>query len=64
MMAAFRLDFSADEFAADHPEIMADLGRRMDTAARELEANKRPIGRLPGSPVPATKKNGQKRNNE
>ncbi len=37
------------DVSADHPEIVADLRRRMDAAVRELEANSRPIGRLPGA---------------
>jgi len=36
------------DISADHPEIVADLRRRMDGAVKELEANSRPIGRLPG----------------
>jgi len=36
----------------------------MDAAVRELEANSRPIGRLPGTPVPATKKNGKKKDSQ
>lgn len=44
------------DVSADHPKVVADLRRRMDDAVRELEANSRPIGRLPGTPVPATKK--------
>ncbi|GAB5442092.1 MAG: sulfatase [Fuerstiella sp.] len=39
----------------DHPEIVADLRRRMDAAVRELETNSRPIGRLPDVPAPAKK---------
>lgn len=44
------------DVSADHPVIAADLRRRMDAAVRELEANSRPIGRLPDAAVPATKK--------
>lgn len=49
------------DVSADHPEIVADLRRRMDAAVRELKANSRPIGRLPDAQVPATKKNEKKR---
>ena len=43
------------DVSADHPEIVADLRRRMDDAVRELEANSRPIGRLPGAPASSNK---------
>ena len=52
------------DVSADHPEIVADLRRRMDAAVREVEANSRPIGRLPGAEEPATKKNGRKRSRQ
>ncbi|MBC8325095.1 MAG: sulfatase-like hydrolase/transferase [Verrucomicrobia subdivision 3 bacterium] len=52
------------DLSADHPEIVADLRRRMDTAVRELKANSRPIGRLPSLPVPATKKNSKQRDRQ
>ena len=48
--------------SADHPEIVADLRRRMDAATRDLEANSRPIGRLPDAPSPTTESNAKKRN--
>lgn len=35
------------DVSGDHPEVVADLRRRMDIAVKELEANSRPIGRLP-----------------
>lgn len=35
------------DVSADHPAIVADLRRRMNEAVGELEANSRPIGRLP-----------------
>lgn len=33
----------------DHPEIVADLKRRMETAVKEIETNSHPIGRLAGT---------------
>lgn len=35
------------DVSAKHPEVVADLRRRMDKAVKELAANSRPIGRLP-----------------
>ncbi len=52
------------DVSGDHPEIVADLRRRMDEAVRELEANSRPIGRLPGAPVPATRKSGRQKDRQ
>ncbi|WP_436297966.1 sulfatase-like hydrolase/transferase [Stieleria mannarensis] len=52
------------DVSADHPEIVADLRRRMDKAVRELEANSRPIGRLPDTPSSATKNNVKKTKNQ
>lgn len=43
------------DVSGDHPAIVADLRRRMDAAVEELEANSRPIGRLPDVPTPAKK---------
>ncbi|MFN3189418.1 MAG: sulfatase-like hydrolase/transferase [Aureliella sp.] len=52
------------DVSADHPEIVADLRRRMDKAVRELEANSRPIGRLPDTPASTTKNNVKKTKNQ
>ena len=52
------------DVSADHPEIVTDLLSRMDAAVRELEANSRPIGRLGGTPVPATKNNRSKKDKQ
>ncbi|WP_286178437.1 sulfatase-like hydrolase/transferase [Rhodopirellula sp. JC639] len=52
------------DVSADHPEIVADLRRRMDKAVRELEANSRPIGRLPETSSSATKNNVKKTKNQ
>ncbi|MEL7500005.1 MAG: sulfatase-like hydrolase/transferase [Planctomycetota bacterium] len=52
------------DVSADHPEIVSDLRDRMDAAVRELEANNRPIGRLPGGPVPTEKKSKRKNQNK
>ncbi|MBL6707336.1 MAG: sulfatase-like hydrolase/transferase [Planctomycetaceae bacterium] len=52
------------DISGDHPEMVAELRRRMDAAVRELEANSRPIGRLPGAEDSATKKNGKKRSRQ
>ncbi|MEL6107521.1 MAG: sulfatase-like hydrolase/transferase [Planctomycetota bacterium] len=49
------------DVSSDHPEIVADLRRRMEAAVREIEANSRPIGRLAGAEDPTTKKNRRKR---
>jgi arylsulfatase A-like enzyme len=49
------------DVSADHPEIVADLRRRMEAAVTELEANSRPIGSLPGAEHRTTKKNRKKR---
>lgn len=35
------------DVSAKHPDIVRDLQRRMETAVKQLEADKRPIGRLP-----------------
>lgn len=45
------------DVSADYPEVVLDLRHRMDAAVRELEANSRPIGRLPDVPAPAKKNN-------
>lgn len=51
------------DVSADHPEIVAELRRQMDAAVKELEANSRPIGRLPVMAEPAAKKNEKKKRN-
>ena len=52
------------DVSGDHPEIVADLRRRMDAAVKDLEANSRPIGRLPGTEDSATKKFEKKGNKQ
>ena len=52
------------DVAASHPEIVADLRRRMDTAVREIEFASRPIGRLPGAEDSATTKKRKKRSKQ
>ena len=53
------------DVSAKHPEVVADLERRMDGAMKEIEANKREIGRVPGEPgapkSSRTKKSGRKK---
>ena len=49
------------DVSAEHPEIVADLQRRMDAAVQELAANSRPIGRLPGTEDPTEAKSRKKR---
>jgi arylsulfatase A-like enzyme len=52
------------DVSAEYPEIVADLRRRMNEAVSELEANSRPIGRLPGADDPTTKKNRKNRSKQ
>ena len=49
------------DVSSEHPEIVADLKRRMDVAVKDLKANSRPIGRLPGSASANNKKRKGKR---
>lgn len=49
------------DISAEHPEIVADLQRRMDEVMQELAAKSRPIGRLPGAEDPAAAKSRKKR---
>ncbi|WP_196782419.1 sulfatase-like hydrolase/transferase [Bremerella volcania] len=48
------------DVSADHPEIVADLQRRMELAVEELEANSRPIGRLPDDHASETRRKERK----
>lgn len=52
------------DVSAQHPKVVSDLRRRMEAAVRELEANSRPIGSLPGTEDTATKKSGNKRSKQ